>query len=94
MRAPPSTSATGDGSTPLHFAAQWNYEHPAIIEALLDGGANVNAATNAGETALFRVVREGAGPVIIDTLWKAGATLDTGDRRDVERSATVTALLD
>ena len=31
-----------DGTTPLHYAAQWG-EAPGVVEALLAGGANVHA---------------------------------------------------
>jgi len=39
-----------NGWTPLHKAAYWG--HPRVARQLLDGGADKNSKTNAGETAL------------------------------------------
>ena len=41
---------TIDGWHPIHSAARWNQAQ--VIELLLQHGANVNAQTNSGQTAL------------------------------------------
>ena len=62
------------GQTPLHFACSADEDTPLpIIQALLDAGADPNAADNRGRTPLFRAVH-GTGHIpLVEALLNAGA---------------------
>ena len=58
--------------TPLHFAAMDN-ENPAVIDALLAAGADLEARESRGMTPLSLAVFFGDSPAAFDTLLAAGA---------------------
>jgi ankyrin repeat protein len=60
--------------TPLHHAAAKN--RPAIVQLLLELGADPNAADATGVTALTTAAQENADPAIAAALLAAGARLD------------------
>ena len=65
------------GSTPLH-AAVTHAEDPAVVQALLDAGAQVEATeTVSGATPLSLAIRDNGTPAIIEVLLAAGANPDT-----------------
>ena len=67
------------GFTPLHAAATHSGE-PAVIQALLDAGAHVEATdATAGATPLSLAVRHNGAPAVIEVLLDAGASLETSD---------------
>jgi len=57
--------------TPLHFAA--NVGDLRLVEVLLQGGADINATTNQGRTALMIAVNEQKGAEIVNLLLTHGA---------------------
>jgi len=59
------------GQMPLHLAAQHNGSS-ALIELLIDLGANINARDAKGETPLFRAV-DRRDPAVVRTLLRRGA---------------------
>ena len=64
---------SGDGSTPLHWAAY--RDDLARVDALIRAGANVNAANDIGATALWAAGMSGSAPVV-KRLLDAGANPD------------------
>ena len=67
------------GWTPLHASAT-HAEDPAVIQALLDAGAQVEARdTVSGATPLSLAVRDNATPAIIEIFLATGASLETPD---------------
>ena len=65
------------GLTPLHAAAT-HAEDPAVIQALLDAGAQVEATdTVSGATPLSLAIRDNGTPAIIEVLLAAGANPET-----------------
>jgi hypothetical protein len=67
--SPPN--ADKNGFTVLMRASAGEHASPEIVQALLDRGADVNAKTRTGETALDYALRNGDTPVVA-TLRKAG----------------------
>ena len=66
-------NARGDlGYTPLHSAAFWDAD-PAVIELLLDRGADINAVSDFGYTAINRAAAGVAGPAVVELLLERGA---------------------
>jgi ankyrin repeat protein len=63
-------AADPDGTTPLHWAVR--SDDLKQVQALLRGGANVNAANRYGVTPLT-LAAENANSVMVDSLLKAGA---------------------
>ena len=63
---------TSDGATPLHFAAR-RADHPAIIEVLLEAGADVNAQDQDGRTPLHFAAQYNDNRAVIRILLEAGA---------------------
>jgi len=59
-----------DGTTALHWAAHWG--DLAVVDALLQEGANATALNRYGATPLSEAVRIGGAP-LIEKLLKAGA---------------------
>ena len=90
---------------PLHWAAASN-KNPAVIAALLDAGADIEARNDAweGATPLHEAVDSNKNPAVITALLDAGADIEARDwwgqtplheavKRDKE-PAVITALLD
>lgn len=67
------------GRTPLHTAA-WFSNSPAVIQALLGLGANLEAKDPAGNTPLHLAAWFNDTPAVIQTLLEAGANRDAQDR--------------
>jgi ankyrin repeat protein len=65
-----AAQADGDGTTPLHRAAY--QDDLARVEALIRGGASVNAANDLGVTPLWLAAQNGSEPVV-KALLAAGA---------------------
>ena len=57
------------GVTPLHEAARIG--HPKVVAILLAAGADPNARTRSGETAMW-FVEQGRSPEILEALRQAG----------------------
>ena len=68
------------GTTPLHTAT-WSSTNPAVIEALVKGGADLNARDEAGGTPLYEASLSG-NLVAIKALLAAGAEVNA--RSDVD----------
>src|ERR1044072_9345441 len=73
------------GSTPLMWAAYNETGDAALVNRLIALGANPNAATKTGETALQWALRRGNTPVV-DALKKAGTTDTALVRQSVEKA--------
>lgn len=71
-------------ATPLHFAAQSG--HPAIVRALLDAGADVNARNPQGITPLHLAAWDGNAE-IVSLLIERGAELNMRNHRNEGLSA-------
>ena len=56
----------------MHRAAQYG-RNPAVIEVLLDAGADPNARTKYGSTPLHRAAQHTENPAVIQALLDAGA---------------------
>ena len=61
--------------TPLHLAVRW-IEDPAVIQALVDAGADVDVKNADGDTPLHLAVRWIEDPAVIQALVDAGADVD------------------
>ncbi len=59
------------GGTPLHWAAAYN-NNPAVVQLLLDHGADISARSTAGETVLLAAMRNKA-PSVVKLLLDRGA---------------------
>lgn len=68
----PDDSRIGDGRTPLHCAAFGN-PNPDVIVALIEGGANPNAATTTGWTPLHAAVYANPNRDVVEALLEGGA---------------------
>lgn len=67
-------SASKLAETPLHLAAMAPIPRPSLVELLIQLGANINATTNEGKTALHLAAERGREP-IFRILLDAGADL-------------------
>ncbi|KAI3139046.1 hypothetical protein CBS147326_2724 [Penicillium roqueforti] len=67
-------SASKYAETPLHLAAMAPIPRPSLIELLIQLGADINAVTNEGKTALHLAAERGREP-IFRVLLDAGADL-------------------
>ena len=68
------------GLTPLHAAATYS-EDPAVIQALLDAGAPVEATDAvSGATSLSLAIRDNGVPAIIEVLLAGGSNPETPDQ--------------
>ncbi|CAM2007785.1 TonB family protein [Acanthopleuribacter pedis] len=81
-----NTSLKG-GSTPLMLAV--HHDHPAVIEALIDAGADLNAVDKNGNTALHLAAKKHRVNAL-QTLLERGA--DPNRRNDLERSPLMIAV--
>ena len=66
-------------ATPLHKAAVLT-SNPAVIEALIAGGADPKACTERGFTPLHAAAKESDNPAILETLIAAGADMKARTR--------------
>jgi hypothetical protein len=73
------------GGRPLHRAATAN--DPALVQALIDAGADVGATDRYGRTAMHYAARVGGN--VVRVLHGAGASLDVPDKRGVTPRQTV-----
>ena len=73
--APAQEAPSGDGSTPLHWAAY--RDDLAQVDRLIRGGADVNAANDIGATPLWAASLNGSAPVI-KRLLDGGANPNVG----------------
>ena len=73
-------SSTTD--TPLIHYAAWVNENPAVIQVLLDAGANIHAKDDDGQTPLHYAARGNRNQALIQVLLDAGADIEekTDDR--------------
>lgn len=62
----------GSSYTPLHYAARFS-ANPAVIAALVEAGADVNARSGAGYTPLHNAAQFADDPAVIAALLDAGA---------------------
>jgi len=67
------------GYTPLMYAAMTEYDDPNLVRALIEHGADVNAKSAKGESAL-QFAKQRGNTKVVAALLKAGAT-DTGNSR-------------
>lgn len=84
----PNLKSTTHGLTLLMCAVGGREVNPNVVTALLDAGADVNAKTAAGETALMWAVSTGAGRTVstnrvnaVRQLIARGADLDATDAK-------------
>ncbi len=77
--------ATGDGMTPLHWAAQSG--HASIAESLLDAGAAVDPTTRIGSYTPLHIASDHANGDVVELLLEAGA-----DATATTSNSLVTAL--
>ena len=77
--------------TPLHHAAARN--QPAMVQLMLELGADPNATDATGATALTTAVQENADPAIASALAAAGAKLDFLTAVNLGRYADAEAML-
>ena len=73
-----------DGKTVLMYASQYCND-PAIIEALIKGGADVNAEKGYNDNALLYASKYNNNPEIIETLIMNGAIVDDDTLRTASR---------
>ena len=70
------TSRDGNKNTPLHYAASW--ELPDAVAALIERGADVNAANSSGETPIFYAIQTD-DPLIVYAMIDAKANVNAHD---------------
>ena len=85
------------GGTPLHHAAALHH-NPAILVALLEAGAALEARNLLGRTPLHSAAAFGDHPAVLAVLIEAGAAVNATDRRgrtplDLARDPEIIALL-
>ena len=68
--APTVRAEDSNGMTPLHGAA-WFNRNPAVIKALLDAGANIEAVGEFGLTPLFWAASGNPNPAVTQALLEA-----------------------
>ena len=64
--------------TPLHWAAE-SSNSPALVRALLDSGANIEAKDNDGGTPLHWAAESSSSPDVVRALLDAGANIQAQD---------------
>ena len=68
-----------DIGTPLHRAAESSND-PAIVEAMVDAGADPNVRSLTGATPLHFAARANGNPAVVEFLLAAGADLQARDK--------------
>ena len=71
------------GTSPMHVAAGY-HGNPAVLEALIAAGANIEVRDDSGETPLHWAASFNDNPAILETLLTAGADLEARDMQDWE----------
>ena len=67
------------GATPLHRTVKHN-SNPAMVAALIEAGADINARNEAGKTPLHYAARHNSNPAVIAALIDAGADIRARDK--------------